>query len=361
MKMKNNSIYTYIVWLVALAFGLVVSQSCTETEYEQLLRPYNAIERFRIAGYGDIDSIKAVISGDSIVLYWPEDYEAPSTVTPTIAVSAGAIISPASGEAVAFSENTVYTVTAEDGTTRQYRLIPQFNQPIPVVIGTSPVSYAWLATNNLTITGQYFLATGDKSDIRVYAQRLRDGFEFDLLVDTANSSQTSLSVSLPPFTTALDTGRHRIYVQVGNFDSNYADIWLRQPLQASLTITAALAQTGQPIHPGDMLTVNYSISDNYDGAITRYFAPENFTNISLRVHPLPYNATSYRALNNISISSITDTQFKFVLPEGASSYYGYCMGQIHLLGTYPYSFEGTNALQLTFITDDATTIVTEKE
>ncbi len=66
------------------------------------------------------DSIQAsgTIGASSIIV--PVPYETVLTLTPTIVVSPGASVSPASGEAQNFTHLVDYTVKAEDGTTKNY-------------------------------------------------------------------------------------------------------------------------------------------------------------------------------------------------------------------------------------------------
>lgn len=63
-----------------------------------------------------ISGIQTSISGTTITLLVPADADL-TELTPTIAVSTGASISPASGVAQNFSSTVTYTVTAEDTTT----------------------------------------------------------------------------------------------------------------------------------------------------------------------------------------------------------------------------------------------------
>ena len=63
-----------------------------------------------------IDGIDTTVSGTTITLIVPEDFDL-TALTPTITVSAGASISPASGVAQDFSSAVSYVVTAQDTTT----------------------------------------------------------------------------------------------------------------------------------------------------------------------------------------------------------------------------------------------------
>lgn len=328
MKSLNK---IYNVTLITVGLAMLFAQSCTDTEYEQLLQPYNTIESYRIAGYGEIDSVEAVISGDSILIYWDSKAELPATITPSILISSGATISPASGEEVAFSENTVYTVTAEDGTTRQYQLKPRLNQAIPVVTSASATT-RWMAGTAFNINGQYFIPEGDKSVIRVYAQRVRDGFEFDMTVDTASTTTTRIVAYLPEFTAEQDSGTHRIFVHVGNFPSNDVETYIYHPAISNANTSFELVESGQPVRLGDDLTLRYSITDDHDGIVARYFTKENITSLRLRVTTPPNVLSGV----NVSITdlTLTDDEIKFVLPEDDATLLarlGYFIGGITVL------------------------------
>jgi len=153
--MKNINTKSLIKWGVGVACSSLCFLSCQKTNYDQLKRPYTDVLSFKIASeYKGIDSLNAVISGDSISIYWDPATPLPNTITPSIQVAAGATILPASGQAVPFNNKTVFTVTAEDGTTKTYRLAPQTNHPVPVIYrkanigpmvnwGIVPVSYRY--------------------------------------------------------------------------------------------------------------------------------------------------------------------------------------------------------------------------
>lgn len=109
--------------------AIVVAVACKK---EQSLFPYNDIVNFTVTT-DESEQVKAAIDGDSIVLYWPVGQTIPETITPTIQVANGASISPASGETIALGEDVIYTVTAETGDTKTYRLRVPSNRPKPYV------------------------------------------------------------------------------------------------------------------------------------------------------------------------------------------------------------------------------------
>ncbi|NGM64096.1 hypothetical protein [Sphingobacterium sp. SGR-19] len=145
--------------------SIVVAVACKK---EEALLPYNDIVNFTVA-VDESAMIKAAIDGDSIVLYWPIGQTIPETLTPTIHVADGASISPASGETIALRGEVTYTVTAETGDTKTYRLRIPNNRPRPYIN-----SFGGLQTYQdkqyifqnfaLSIRGDYFdtLADGAK-------------------------------------------------------------------------------------------------------------------------------------------------------------------------------------------------------
>jgi len=112
-----------------LGVALLVVTSCKK---EDALRPYADIINFTVTS-PDGEPIKAAIDGDSIVIYWPIGRELPETLTPIINVSGGATISPASGEEISLAEVVQYTVKAETGDTKIYRLHIPNNKPKPYI------------------------------------------------------------------------------------------------------------------------------------------------------------------------------------------------------------------------------------
>lgn len=271
MKNRRSSIFKMV-----LALALV---SCNKTEYEFQKSPYNSITSFKIGGYTGLDSILAIIKNDSILVYWSSEVEKPDYIQPIITFSKKATVYPGSNERVLFDESTVYTITAENGTEQAYKLIPVINEPIPILTSITNPTIAFNESTGLrmNLVGQYFLPKGDTSAIRVYAQRVSDGFEFDLGIDKSYVTQTSLRVSLPEFNSSLDTGAHRIFVQVGNEHSSFLTRWIAAPrLRENVHIDFGIQDAPGTIHAGDTLTVKFKIDelvrkyyhDKIEGGIT---------------------------------------------------------------------------------------------
>lgn len=306
--MKNNKT-AGISFLICLIGITSLFTACKKTEYEQIKRPYNNIERFSLAAYGNLDSVNAVISGDTVYIYWNGETAPPATITPVISISAGASIMPASGTAVTFKDTTTYTVTAEDGSIRKYKIKPVFNVAVPRLTSlVAPNRWVWEANFPLLIDGQYFFSAGNAADIKVYAQRLRDGFEFNLTVNQTLTTATQLNLNLPKMTAELDSGLHRIWVQVGAFPSNYLDVWIKQPLLENVITSARLKEAGGPVYLGDTLTVVYTHTLSSNELFNKYFKKEN-----ILLHNVGCYKTYNIYVNNAPIVSLKDGELKFVL------------------------------------------------
>lgn len=221
----------YITSLIlsVCTLSVVFISSCTKTEYEQTKLPYNEITKFAIKSFTEGDSIQAVISDNELIIYWDKAVAIPTQITPDIAVSEGASISPASGQSVKVTDDLSFTVTADDASTKTYKLRFVLQTPTPIVLATNNAT--WLQWHEgsamVSINGQYFLAGGDPSAIRVFARRASDGFEFDLIVPPSSIKSTSIGAKLPPYTTAMDTGRHDIKLNIGTTTIDLAQGYIR--------------------------------------------------------------------------------------------------------------------------------------
>ncbi len=301
--------HTYNFFLFSLFILVVYFQSCTKTEYEYEKRPYTDIKQFVIIG-SDGDSAKCLIIKDTITVYWNPDITLPANVTPSIVIDEKATITPASGESISFKDNTTYTVTAEDGTTKIYTLKIVLNLPTPVLSGVQPASATWITNSFLNIYGEYLLANADTSDLSAYMQRVSDGFEIPLELDRNRITNYSLIAVLPAFSAEQDTGLHKVFVKSKNRIAESIDVQFNTPVISHANPVSNMVQEGQPIHSGDSLTINYSLSDVYDGKIAGYYHARNVD------HILFYVAPSYEWVTipkeNIAY---TDNTVTFKLPD----------------------------------------------
>ncbi len=247
----------------------VLLPSCTKTAYNHQKQPYNDIKVFTISGsYGA--PVKGLVKDDTVTVYWNPDVTMPATISPEIVISDKAVISPASGTAVAFKDTTTYTVTAEDGSVKKYHLKISLNVPTPVLKSANNPA-VWLNTTQLTISGEYFLANTDTSQISVYMQRVSDGFEIPLTLVKNRISNYTIVANLPAFSAEQDTGIHRLYVKAGYRVAQSIDVRFVIPAITNTTYTCSFVQDGQTLNMGDSLQINYALTDNMGGIVARYY------------------------------------------------------------------------------------------
>lgn len=283
-----------------LSSTLFVLTACTKTNRVEEKMPYSDIEAFVVMGYAG-DSINAVIKNNDIIIYWSGEATVPATVKPNIVVSPHATITPASGTEVAFSSATTYTVTAEDGTTKTYRLQPVLNKPIPRIYTITPNNLHWITTPIVAVTGEYFLS-GDTSDVKVYAQRISDGYEFDLVIDYSKISMTGITASLPAYNNLMDTGVHKIWVKIGDRVSDEKLVNLRMPdIYPEGVLHFSFPQAGQPVVAGDSVTIR--IWDDHNGQITKWYK-DQYTRIAIENYAFEKPAFSQ-----------TDSTLTFKVPD----------------------------------------------
>jgi len=124
-----NTIYkrffTNSYWpLFLLLFTLL--GSCKK-EYKKY--PYADIISFTVKDANG-EPLKAVVDAKNLTLYWPPNQALPDSIAPVITVSDRANVSPASGKKVAFKDNVKFTVTAQNGSTKEYLIKKVINQPL---------------------------------------------------------------------------------------------------------------------------------------------------------------------------------------------------------------------------------------
>ncbi|MFD2599268.1 hypothetical protein ACFSQ3_09910 [Sphingobacterium corticis] len=361
MKVTNISI---IICFVLQALFLV---SCSKTEYETAKQPYTDVLSVYLSGQNvGNDPLRGVVSKDSIIVYWNPQLTKPENVTPTIQIAKGATISPASGTAVPFNGETTYTVTAENGDSKTYVFKIKTTRETPVftaVVGNLDYlnvveGSGWRvvpenqATSGLYLflLGEYFLTTGNLSDVKVYMQRVHDGFEFDLPIDTATATNTNLRVELPKFSNQQDTGKHRIYVKVGDLVSDSKILFMRAPNLALISgsVTPNFVEENTNVTPGQQLHVKYQYDDKVNGAVTRYYKKDHLHSILLHtraveridttINPrtgLPQYRYTYRNKTfPIQNFDATENEVKFNIPAEAEEFVGGHISYIQFLYEY---------------------------
>lgn len=122
------------IYTLLLTGGLF---ACTKTETTNAApEPANRIESFRITNVQG-DPIEAAISDkDSTITVYLPVYRQLAVLEPAISLPAGSAVSPASGtlvenvfEAIRTHRKITYTVTAADGSKRDYKLVIRTQQP----------------------------------------------------------------------------------------------------------------------------------------------------------------------------------------------------------------------------------------
>jgi len=153
LHINNKSSFFSLIFILAM---LLFAASSCKKEYPSL--PYTEIVSFSIKDNNGA-VLKAAIVNNEITLYWPPEQTVPETITPVITLSDKATILPASGTTVAFNENTTFTVTAEDGTTVNYKLVPTINYTKPYI--STITSLTTYKEKVYKIQNQRFIINGD--------------------------------------------------------------------------------------------------------------------------------------------------------------------------------------------------------
>ncbi|HEX6431643.1 MAG TPA: hypothetical protein VF008_28325, partial [Niastella sp.] len=153
----NSKLITVIIVLLA---GSVVS--CRKEYVDKIntisgdtvhVSGMNYIKSFEVKEYSADTVLKASITADSIIVYWPSySRKTPDSITPIITLPDSATISPASGKKVAFKTGAIYTVTSAAGTSKKYTLTVNQQSAVP-----------WFYFNSASITlGDYISVFGDQ-------------------------------------------------------------------------------------------------------------------------------------------------------------------------------------------------------
>lgn len=232
----KQSIYT---WL-ALGVVLVVAGSCKK-EYKDAPHPYNEITSFKIA-YGVNDTLKAAITGDSVVVYWSGFIAVPDSIAPFITVSDKASVFPASGQKVALKTGVTFTVTAQDSSKATYQLIVKVYQDEPSMTPTKfsfNVNTAWTLFNFENLIP-------DTSLTHLYAIG-KDGKEVNIPLASV-SALNIVTKNVPAG--LLDSGYYKLRVVNNMFTMHSVDSALR--IFARPEITALSKVKGIP---GDEVTI----------------------------------------------------------------------------------------------------------
>lgn len=191
----------FVVSIIWLAVGIV---SCKKEYVDKLntiagdtirVSGMNYIKTFEIKEYSTDTVIKAGITADTIIVYWPSYSRAlPDSIAPVITLPDSATVSPASGKKVAFKTGTTYTVTSAAGTTKKYILAVSQQSAVP-----------WFYYNLAGITlGDYISLNGDQfwqdtSQTKVYLVGASTGIAYktDLFSVTLAGPRFIVPLNLP--------------------------------------------------------------------------------------------------------------------------------------------------------------------
>lgn len=178
--------------LLAIFMLTMVSWSCKK---ETPNLPYNEIESFSIKDASG-KTLSASIVEDRIILYWPPLVDQPESITPTVKISDLATLTPASGTPIQLKSDKpiIYTVRAQDGSSKNYTLSFQVNQPLlQVKINfLSPYRLYLPGTNPFVLVGENIIP--NEAQTKGY------------IVDN-DGKETLLSFNQPPSTFAVNFTR----------------------------------------------------------------------------------------------------------------------------------------------------------
>lgn len=288
--MEKRKLYLFVLIVIATLAG-----SLSSCKKEYLKTPFNQIEAFSVTdSLGN--QLKASLTGDSIIVYWPPYQTAPVKVTPQIVVSSGASISPASGTQVTFASGTVYTVTAQDGSKKTYKLIPLINQPAPVFDVANNTSLQ--IGDYLGLRGQYFIP--DTTKTRLYLINVSNK-DIPVSLKEISSFNTFGFVVRLPQDNSIDTGYYKVKLVNGTNTS------IKGPYHFGLPAFPAIqtADEGKNVKSGQAITFTFS------GPFAKYF-----------YHTLDDGQASFYIGDNwdyagAAIKNLGNGTFTITIPAGA--------------------------------------------
>ena len=240
--MQPNTIRNVTLFF-SLLFLLAAITSCKK---EKAALPYAEIEKFTVTDPSGKE-LKASITGNEIVVYWPPLTNLPEFVTPQIVVSEKARVEPVSGTSIPFKDGVVFRVTAENGTVQQYTLKAGSNQPVPVFEVNS--SEFLRIGKNIDLAGEYFIKDTVKTKLFLVdkngAQTQLPGITFSVFY--------SARISAPvPF--QMDTGYYTVKLVCGVRTVQRGPFHFDRPLLSDVVVTDA----GKFRKPGDISSISYS-------------------------------------------------------------------------------------------------------
>jgi len=191
-------------------------------------------------GKTTITSTSATIGAIALTMPYGTDV---TRLIPTIAVSANAVVSPASGVVQDFTNPVTYTVTAQDGSTKTYKVTVTATKDAPVgsYSITGGADSSW---RKGTVTGAVITCDGD---ISRFTGANMDGAPVNARDYTAVPGSTIVTFK-PTYLNTLALGKHTVEF-----------VYTNGSAATSLTILAAPAPTPKPTpkpKPNDKLPLS---------------------------------------------------------------------------------------------------------
>ena len=276
-------------FLILLFAITVIAASCRK-EYTDF--PYNNIESFTVKDASGKDLQGAIIN-DQIIVYWPPYQEVPQTIIPEISLAERATIEPASGSQVPFKDGTTFTVRAQDGSIRRYKLMPVINQPPakvsfsfwPEIVGGSLSASGEYLIPDTSVTELYLINASTQKSTRIWG---RDFYSF---------SFSGLGIQNIPLN--IDTGFYNIKLVNGAQTVTQGPFHLGVPFLSNSEIS--YLDMGKTLKPGEELRVR--LANN--GLTSKYY--------SNKVNNLIVTFSDFSELV-IPVGSQTATEAKFMIP-----------------------------------------------
>lgn len=236
----------------------------TACKKEYVPASYTDIQAFSVAT-PDGGTLEAVITGDTILLYWPPGLNFPDSITPKISVSQGASVNPASGKTTPVSQGMAFIVTAQNGDKKEYVLRLVSNSGF-----TAAIRGSYYPGGIIYIEGQGF--NTDTNTTGIY------------LIDTIRNKETKLPlIGISSIGTAanlstdgsIDTGYYNIKFVSGLDTAIFHSIHLGVPPLTSVGPTFSIEDTYRTVQLGENVVLNYS----FPAAFYQFYKAGKFSQV----------------------------------------------------------------------------------
>lgn len=296
---------------MAVCIILLVLGGCKK-EYKDAPHPYHDITAFKVP-YGATDSLKAAITNDSIIVYWPGYTAIPDSIAPGITISANATILPASGQKVALKTGTTFTVTAQDSSKTTYTLyfkVQRDDPALPDARLNGKINTSWVMHGF-----NYLIPDVSLTSLHLITQA---GNEIPIPISSMNVTSI-ITESIPK--SVADTGYYKLKLVNNNYTLISGDSAIR--IYTAPIINAFTPDKGVM---GDEVTLN-----------GEYFSATPAANV------VKFSGTE------ATVVYATTTQLKVKVPAGATT------GNISVKAG---GFTGSSTEPFTILSAAATTVTT---